>query len=143
MLSSLPGFDLWSSARLSLFFSKYMRTNLSNYSLQGIHQQVEGLMVLLHSAPGAESEGVHDLASVKGDYIMPTLNGWLLGYPVVYLVDEATVEATADHLSSESLERHIVMAVCPALQVCLQGLKSLEIRMARSGACSLSACLAG
>ncbi len=79
-------------------------------------------MNLLHSAPGANSEGVRDLASVKGDFIMPSLNGWLLGYPVVYLVDGATVEATANHLSSESLERHIVMAVCPALQVCLQGL---------------------
>ena len=48
---------------------------------------------------------------------MPTLNGWLLGYPVVYLVSEATVQATADHLSAQGVERHVVMAPNPALKV--------------------------
>ena len=63
------------------------------------------------------SRDVCDLALCQGRYIMPTLNGWLLGYPVVYLAEEATVQATADHLSSGGVQRHIVMISSPGLKV--------------------------
>lgn len=86
-------------------------------ALQAAYQQVDGLVRLLHSAD--PSRDVCNLALCKGGYIMPTLNGWLLGYPVVYLVDEATVQATADHLSSEGVQRHIVLISSPGLKVLL------------------------
>ena len=86
--------------------------------MQAAHQQVDALLRKLHSADPAKD--VTNLLLCEGDFIMPTLNGWLLGYPVVYLVDEANVQATADHLSSESVQRHIVMASCAALKVRLQ-----------------------
>lgn len=84
-------------------------------SLQAAHEQVDSLLSILHSA--IPSQDTCEMGLCKGDFIMPTLNGWLLGYPVVYLVDEATVGATADHLSSRGVERHIVMAPNPALKV--------------------------
>lgn len=84
-------------------------------ALQAVHQQVDGLLRILHSVNPAHD--ICDLALSKGDFIMPTLNGWLLGYPVIYLVDEVNVQATADHLSAEGVQRHIVMASSPVLKV--------------------------
>ena len=48
---------------------------------------------------------------------MPSLNGWLLGYPVAYLVDAANVGAAASWLSSADLALHSVIFACPLLQV--------------------------
>lgn len=90
-------------------------SNANFFALQAVQQQVEGLLRLLHSANPAQD--VCNLAMSDGYYIMPTLNGWLLGYPVVYLVDEATVQATADHLSSQGVVRHIAMAANSTLKV--------------------------
>ena len=102
-------------------------------AVQAVYQQVDRLLRILHSANPAHD--VCDLALCKGDFIMPTLNGWLLGYPVVYLVDEADVQATADHLSSEGVQRHIVMAFSPALKVWPQLLSVLAWQHIRSAPC--------
>ena len=72
-------------------------------------------MQMLHVASTAN--GVFDLSLVEGDFIIPTLNGWLLGYPVVYLVTSGTVEGTADYLSLQDLQRHVLKASCPGLKV--------------------------
>ncbi len=48
---------------------------------------------------------------------MPSLSGWLLGYPVAYLVDAANVGAAASWLSSADLALHSVIIACPLLQV--------------------------
>ena len=84
-------------------------------ALQGIYQQVDSLVQILHGADPAND--VCNLAMCKGDYIMPTLNGWLLGYPVVYLVQEANVQQTADYLSSEGVQRHVVVSASASLKV--------------------------
>ena len=73
---------------------------------------------MLHSTDAAQD--LLNLLLCEGNFIMPTLNGWLLGYPVVYLVDEASVQATADYLSSQGVQRCIVTASSPALKVCYQ-----------------------
>ena len=72
-------------------------------------------MQMLHAASTAN--GVFDLSLVEGEFIIPTLNGWLLGYPVVYLVTSGTVEGTADYLSLQDLQRHVLKASCPGLKV--------------------------
>lgn len=48
---------------------------------------------------------------------MPSLNGWLLGYPVAYLVDAPKVSAAANWLSSADLALHRVIGTCPQFQV--------------------------
>ncbi|CAL5224938.1 g7707 [Coccomyxa viridis] len=96
---------------------KHMRP-ASPLNQEAVQQQVEGLLRLLHSANPAQD--VCNLATCDGYYIMPTLNGWLLGYPVVYLADEATVQATADHLSSQGVVRHIAMAANSTLKAACQ-----------------------
>lgn len=70
---------------------------------------------MLHAANSGQD--VCDLALLQGAFIMPTLNGWLLGYPVVYLVIKENVDSTADFLSTVHLERHITRACCPAFKV--------------------------
>ena len=73
------------------------------------------------------AEGVFDISLVEGVFIIPTLNGWLLGYPVVYLVTSDNVEGTADHLSAQDMRRHVMKASCPGLKVRLSGvLKSFQ-----------------
>lgn len=84
-------------------------------AVQVIYQQVDSLVQILHGADPAKD--VCDLAMCKGDYIMPTLNGWLLGYPVVYLVQEANVQQTADYLSSEGVQRHVIVSASASLKV--------------------------
>lgn len=49
--------------------------------------------------------------------LLPTLQGWLLGYPVIYLVEEATVDATARLLSADLLLLCSMQAHAPMLQV--------------------------
>ena len=58
---------------------------------------------LQHQAPpGLVPAQLLDLAAYTGP-LMPTLNGLLLGYPVVYAVDMATVDPAAAYLSSRPL----------------------------------------
>jgi hypothetical protein len=52
-----------------------------------------------------------DLAAVEGAPCMPTANGWLLGYPAAYLVeDEVGAAAAARALSSATLVLHTAAA---------------------------------
>ena len=83
--------------------------------MQEVYRQVDSFMQMLHVANTAN--GFFDISLVEGNFIIPTLNGWLLGYPVVYLVTSGTVEGTADYLSSQDLQRHILKASCPGLKV--------------------------
>lgn len=57
------------------------------------------------------------LDELGGLPILPTFNGWLLGYPIVYLVDEASVSHTAKFLGSEPLHLYHMVASCQGLQV--------------------------
>ncbi len=88
---------------------------LTVYCMQEVCRQVDSFMQMLHGASAAS--GVFDLSLVEGEFIIPTLNGWLLGYPVVYLVTSGTVEGTADYLSLQDLQRHVLKASCPGLKV--------------------------
>jgi Domain of unknown function (DUF4504) len=57
------------------------------------------------------------LGSVAGAPLLPTLNGWLLGYPVVYLLDADGVGAASDALSSSPLVQCSLRVSSPVLQV--------------------------
>ena len=69
------------------------------------------------SAAGAATDWpVVDLGEVPALPCMPTLNGWLLGYPVVYIVaGREAAAAAARALSGAALRRVAVRAACPAL----------------------------
>eukprot|EP00884_Botryococcus_braunii_P016736 jgi/Botrbrau1/3746/Bobra.0363s0024.1 len=56
------------------------------------------------------------LTSIPGAPLLPTLNGWLLGYPVVYRVNEDSVSAASLALSLEPLVRYSLQVLSPALQ---------------------------
>lgn len=63
-----------------------------------------GLAPVLAAVQAASSSGaILKLGAVAGAPLMPSLNGWLLGYPVVYLVDEGNVDAAALCLSHTPL----------------------------------------
>ena len=63
-----------------------------------------GLAQVLAAVQAASSGGaVLRLGAVAGAPLMPSLNGWLLGYPVVYLVDGGNVDAAAEALSHAPL----------------------------------------
>ena len=73
-----------------------------------------------------------NLARVHSALIMPALNGWLLGFPCVYLVNEGNVSAAAEWLSTETLVIHSVTASCPQLKVrqqCVDASALLEVQM--------------
>ena len=63
-----------------------------------------GLAPVLAAVQAASNAGaVLKLGAVAGAPLMPSLNGWLLGYPVVYVVDEGSVDAAAQALSHAPL----------------------------------------
>ncbi len=68
----------------------------------------------LDAARRAAADGaipIVDLAAVEGAPCTPTANGWLLGYPAAYLVeDEAGAAAAARSLSSATLVLHTAAA---------------------------------
>lgn len=84
--------------------------------LQEIQAEIEGLRPLL---PPAVS-GMH-LQVVRLDAeelpILPTLQGWLLGYPIVYLVSERNIKSASRLLSTEGLLLFSLSAACQRLQV--------------------------
>ena len=69
-----------------------------------------------HASLFGHHEMVH-LAHLHSALIMPALNGWLLGYPCVYLVSKGNVSAAAEWLSTETLVQHSVNASCAQLKV--------------------------
>lgn len=58
-----------------------------------------------------------DLDTAVGSPIMPTLSGWLLQYPVVYLAQRATAETMAQLLSETVLVLHEVQIDGPFIKV--------------------------
>ena len=90
--------------------------------LQEVTHQLETLCKLVQSAEAASNSSsrctLTDLTSVKGIPIMPTLSGWLLGYPVVYLADEITAALMAQLLSAAVLVLYTVQVDGPLIQVC-------------------------
>lgn len=60
-----------------------------------------------------------DLDNVEDIPIMPTLSGWLLQYPVVYLADEQTAPELASLLSDATLQLHQMLVDGNVIQVSL------------------------
>ena len=104
---------------------------------QAVQQQVA--MVVKTIASHAVGESPHTVLQLDmpGAPIMPTISGWLLGYPVVYLVDAGNVDAAARLLSSIRLALHTVVASCAALKV----LSRLSARWGLKPCFNYSACM--
>ena len=80
-----------------------------------------GLAQVLAAVQAASSaRAVLKLGAVSGAPLMPSLNGWLLGYPVVYLVDDGNVDAAAEALSHAPLLLVRALAVnAPGVRPCM------------------------
>ncbi|BDA47188.1 hypothetical protein COCOBI_10-0330 [Coccomyxa sp. Obi] len=86
---------------------------------QAVHKQILAVIEALHKFCTLEVSAngrVFRMGDCSGAPILPSLNGWLLGYPVAYLVDAANVDAAATWLSSADLVLHRIMAPCVPLQ---------------------------
>ena len=65
--------------------------------------------VILAAQPSSNGNVAYiDLDGIAGVPIMPTLSGWLLQYPVVYLADRGTANMVAQLLSDAVLLLHDV-----------------------------------
>jgi hypothetical protein len=97
----------------------YGQTSLSCscLRLQAAQQQVAAVAETIAGHAAGRSPHTMLLLDMPGMPIMPTISGWLLGYPVIYLVDADNVDAAARLLSSIRLALHTVVASCPALKV--------------------------
>lgn len=75
--------------------------------MQEVTLQLQTMCNLVLSASGPSNSSssctVTDLSSVSGIPIMPTLSGWLLQYPVVYLADQGSAVLMAQLLSEAVL----------------------------------------
>lgn len=69
--------------------------------VQGFRTRLEPVLTAVREA--ARIGALLRLGTIPGAPLMPSLNGWLLGYPVVYLVDAANVDAAARCLSDAPL----------------------------------------
>lgn len=79
-----------------------------------------GLAPVLAAVQAASDTGaILRLGAVAGAPLMPSLNGWLLGYPVVYLVDGGSVDAVAEALSHAPLLLVRVVAFGPWVRSCM------------------------
>ena len=96
--------------------------------MQALAKQVGAFTAAMQQAMAAQAghsdPAVLDLDSIQGLPLMPTMNGWLLGYPVIYLLADAEEAALASRaLSSSALLLHRVMLACrEPLIVAPQGL---------------------
>ncbi len=93
--------------------------------LQAVATELETMcnliMVAEPSSKGAST--FVDLDAAVGIPIMPTLSGWLLQYPVVYLAHRATAETLAQLLSDTVLVFHEAQINGPFIEVwacCIQ-----------------------
>ena len=84
--------------------------------LQAVNFQLTSLQQLLASHCAEGGSQCLDL-DLPGLPLKPTLQGWLLGYPVVYLCTEDTVPQISRFLSAEQLVLFTMVAGCPLLQV--------------------------
>ncbi len=93
--------------------------------LQAVTAELETLCNLITAAAPSNKGACTfvDLDTAVGIPIMPTLSGWLLQYPVVYLAHRATAETLAQLLSDAVLVFHEVQIDGPVIQVwvcCIQ-----------------------
>lgn len=93
--------------------------------LQAVSAELETVCNLI-TAARPSNKGVCtfvDLDTAVGIPIMPTLSGWLLQYPVVYLAHRATAEILAQLLSETVLDFYEVQIDGPFIEVrvcCIQ-----------------------
>jgi len=93
--------------------------------LQAVTAELETLCNLIMAAEPSNKGACTfvDLDSAVGIPVMPTLSGWLLQYPVVYLAHRATAEILAQLLSDAVLVLHEVQIDGPFFEVracCIQ-----------------------
>ena len=93
--------------------------------LQAVTAELETVCNLIMAArPSNKGACIFvDLDTAVGIPIMPTLSGWLLQYPAVYLAHRATAESLAQHLSETVLVLHEAQIDGPLIQVwacCIQ-----------------------
>ena len=84
--------------------------------LQAVNLRFGSLQRLLASHPAEVGSHCLDF-NLPGLPLKPTLQGWLLGYPVVYLCTEDKVPQISRFLSAEQLVLFKLVAGCPLLQV--------------------------
>ena len=90
-------------------------------ALQVVTEQLEALCrIVLASKPTKGTCGFVDLDKEEGIPIMPTLSGWLLQYPVVYLADITNAEMLASLLSDAVLLLYEVQIAGALVQVIKQ-----------------------
>lgn len=81
-------------------------------------QLEEMCCIILAAQPSSKGNAVYiDLDGVAGVPIMPTLSGWLLQYPVIYLADRDTANTMAQLLSDTVLVLHDVQLSGPFIEV--------------------------
>lgn len=93
------------------------------HNLQEVTHQLQYMCHLILSAtPGRNDSSctLIDLTSVEGMPIMPTLSGWLLQYPVVYLAHPDTAVMMAQLLSEAVLMLYNVQVAGMLVEVGLQ-----------------------
>lgn len=93
------------------------------HNLQDVTHQLQHMCNLILSAtPGRNNSSctLMDLTSVEGVPIMPTLSGWLLQYPVVYLARPDTAVIMAQLLSEAVLMLYNVQVAGLFMEVGLQ-----------------------
>ena len=84
---------------------KCLQYQLHLCALQVVAGELQCLLevVLASSHSAADTCSFVDLDLVKGLPIMPTLSGWLLQYPVIYLADRQTADPLARLLTDSVL----------------------------------------
>lgn len=81
-------------------------------------QLEEMCCIILAAQPSSKANMVYiDLDGIAGVPIMPTLSGWLLQYPVIYLADRDTANTMAQLLSDTILVLHDVQLNVPLVEV--------------------------
>jgi hypothetical protein len=81
--------------------------------MQAMLQDIKPLTSAIQAAQEQDGPVLLDLGAIPGLPLMPTLNGLLLGYPVVYqLSDAQQAERASRALSSSVLLLHRVMLNC-------------------------------
>lgn len=136
-----PGSNGGGAALMAISFEGSAPATASDRELTVLISQLGKLLVAIQAclqhkpAPNAQSSPprawpVLDLGSVPGLPCMPTLNGWLLGYPVMYLVGSYEEASKASMLLSAS-QLHLFTVRLPCLA--LQQLRQRQEQRAAAG----------
>jgi hypothetical protein len=85
---------------------------------QEVHAQFRAAAAVIGKEHGlGDSSHYMSLSEIPNCPLLPTLNGWLLSYPAVYLVDAENVTRAANALSEEALHLHELHMTSPVLEV--------------------------